>query len=133
MTTSKPDLNHSGENEIRPLDTPKVLPEDEAEFVCTFVAKVTWRPSDLDGKRGQGRHAHEYIVKLHLPDALKPEFDRFHRLFRTYGYKAMFLNYDQPWTYLDVDDNRYWVTRSYFEDHGPVINRCPRSEQRDGC
>ena len=127
MTTHKLDVNYSGENEIRPLESPKVLPEDEVEFVRTSVAKVAWRPSDLDGKRGQGRHAHEYIVKLNLSDALKLEFDRFRRLFTTYGYKAMFLNYRQPWTYLDVDDKRYWVTRSYFDDHGPMINRCPRS------
>ena len=126
MTAGEVDLNCSGENQIRLLDTPNVLPEDELEIARTFVAKVTWRPSDLDGKRGQGRHAHEYIVKLHLSAALKPEFDRFHRLFGTYGYKAMFLNYKQPWTYLDVDDRRYWVTHSYFEDRGPMINRCPR-------
>ena len=48
------------------------------------------------------------------------DFDRFVAVIAEHGYRGQFWR--QEWVYLDVDDRRYWESRT-LDGAGAIINR----------
>ena len=63
---------------------------------------------------------HEYCVRDWLSAEQRAEFDWFVKLVSRHGYRGRFWGWE--WTYLDVDDRKYWASRT-LDRTGWIINR----------
>ena len=68
---------------------------------------------------------HEYCLRAWLSPEHQADFDWFVALVAEHGYRGRFWR--QQWVYLDVDDRRYWESRT-LDGSGAIINRARREE-----
>ena len=68
---------------------------------------------------------HEYCLRAWLSPDHQADFDWFAHLIEQHGYPGRFWR--QDWTYLDVDDRKYWQSRT-IDGSGAIINRARLSE-----
>ena len=64
---------------------------------------------------------HEYCLRAWLSREQQVEFDWFVAVIAQHGYAGRFWR--QDWTYLDVDDRKYWESRTIDGSGGAIINR----------
>jgi hypothetical protein len=63
---------------------------------------------------------HEYCLQVWLSPDHQADFDWFVALLAEHGYRGRF--WGREWIYLDVDDRRYWASRT-LDGGGAIINR----------
>ena len=68
---------------------------------------------------------HEYCLRSSLSPAVQAELDWFVALIAELGYPGRF--WGRGWVYLDVDDRRYWESRT-IDRKGLIINRARSHE-----
>jgi len=74
-------------------------------------------------------HPHEYCLRAWLSAEHWTEFDWLVHLIREDGYSGRF--WGQDWTYLDVDDRKYWQSHTLDRSGGLIINRTPVTPARE--
>jgi len=89
----------------------------ELDFARTFISAVKWQVA-----KSVPANPHAYCVRSWLRDQEEQWFDQFRGLIKQKGYAGRFLH--QNYTYINVDGYRYWESRSFIGDRGPILNRC---------
>ena len=88
------------------------MTRDEAR---AFIAACRWQfASSVEA------HPHWYSLRRWLTPERQADFDRFAALIERDGYPGRF--WQQQWTYLDVDEHKYWISTELFGD-GLIVHR----------
>jgi hypothetical protein len=99
---------------------------DDLDFARAFFGRVEAR---FTFAKTLPEHPHEYLVRSWLSPELRADFDRVCSLIVKRGYKGAFWH--QTWVYLDVAEWRYWESRSFYGNGGPILNRARNETARD--
>ena len=86
-----------------------------------FIDSVDW----IFAKTYKDKAPHEYVLKNNLSDKKKELFDDFIKYIKENGYVEYF--YKTPYTYLDVDDKKYWV----MEEDLSKVDLINRTEKKN--
>jgi hypothetical protein len=102
------------------------LEGEELDFARAFIAQVE---AKFTYAKTLPEHPHEYLVRSWLNPEPRADFDRLCNLILKRGYQGAFWH--RTWVYLDLGEWRYWESRSFFGEGGPILNRARNETARD--
>lgn len=93
--------------------TPRAVDGEDLTRARAFIAQVEAR---FRYANTVPEHPHEYLVRAWLTPELQADFEEFCQLIARHGYRGVYWH--QTWVYLDVDQWRYWESKSWFGERG---------------